>query len=195
MIPFKLAVTASLLLISQAVFCLPNDRAQPIHIEADEAEHDEKAGLMRYSGHVVIRQGSIAIEAEQVDILTRNGKTYSVISNGTPASYHQQPDSAGGPLIARGNRIEYLLADERILIKGSASVVRDGTSVRGDSIEYDLKAQTWNAKGNNNSEQKRIQLIIPPARIDNGESSSEEAADNNAPAAQENVNDANQENH
>jgi lipopolysaccharide export system protein LptA len=39
--------------------------------------------------------------------------------------------------------------------------------VTGDLIVYDINKGTWKANGNNRSNQKRIQLVIPPSNLDN----------------------------
>jgi lipopolysaccharide export system protein LptA len=40
--------------------------------------------------------------------------------------------------------------------------LENGTLIKGDSINYDIAAETWRAKGDDQSNQKRIQLVIPP---------------------------------
>jgi lipopolysaccharide export system protein LptA len=42
---------------------------------------------------------------------------------------------------------------------------RDGTIIKGDSIDYDIDKQTWKAKGDNQGQQKRIQLVIPASAL------------------------------
>ena len=66
-------------------------------------------------------------------------------------------------LVARAEHIDYLLADDQIILKRNAVLSRNGTIIKGDSIDYDIKKETWKAKGNDLGEQKRIQLVIPPS--------------------------------
>ena len=47
-------------------------------------------------------------------------------------------------------------------LKRNAVLSRNGTIVKGDSIDYDMKNETWKAKGNDLGEQKRIQLVNSP---------------------------------
>ena len=65
-------------------------------------------------------------------------------------------------IIARAESIEYLVTEDAINLKSNAALTRNGTSIKGDSINYDLAKGTWTAKGNEEGEQKRIQLVIPP---------------------------------
>ena len=56
---------------------------------------------------------------------------------------------------------------ETIDLKTNASLVRNGTYIKGDSITYDLSAGTWKAKGGDQGTKKRIQLVIPPITMNN----------------------------
>ena len=61
------------LLAAPLTFALPEDRDQPIRIEADEALRDEKQGFTRYRGHVKMDQGTLHIEAGRNHRLSRQG--------------------------------------------------------------------------------------------------------------------------
>ena len=65
-------------------------------------------------------------------------------------------------MFARAETIEYQLAEDIINLKTNASLTRNGTFIKGDSINYDLRDGTWKAKGDDLGGQKRIQLLIPP---------------------------------
>ncbi len=162
------------LLCSLSANGLPDDRKQQITIESDSAERNEKSGLTEYKGNVIIRQGSVLIDAERVTIHYKDKKVSRIISEGSPASYQQRPDTEGGLVIARGEVIEYLLATDKINLQHNASLARNGTLIKGDRISYDLKNETWKAKGGNRGEQQRIQLVIPPSTQDKPSSEAQE---------------------
>ena len=151
------------LFVSIDVLALPDDRQQTISIESDSAERNQKTGLTVYSGNVIISQGSILIEADQITLHYEGSKISRIECTGTPASYQQKPQMEGAMLVARAEHIDYLLADDKIFLKRNAVLSRNGTIVKGDSIDYDMKNETWKAKGNDLGEQKRIQLVIPPS--------------------------------
>ena len=44
------------------------DFKEPIIIESDSAERNEKTGLTQYKGNVVIQQGSMVIDASEVTV-------------------------------------------------------------------------------------------------------------------------------
>jgi lipopolysaccharide export system protein LptA len=151
------------LFVSIDALALPDDRQQTISIESDSAERNQKTGLTVYSGNVIISQGSILIEADQITLHYEGSKISRIECIGTPASYQQKPQMEGAMLVARAEHIDYLLADDKIFLKRNAVLSRNGTIVKGDSIDYDMKNETWKAKGNDLGEQKRIQLVIPPS--------------------------------
>ena len=56
----RLALGVLAALLPGLAAALPDDKNQPIHIEADEAVRDERTGLTLYRGNVEIYMGSVA---------------------------------------------------------------------------------------------------------------------------------------
>jgi lipopolysaccharide export system protein LptA len=147
------------------VFCcsakaLTIDDTQTIFIESDAAERNEKTGLTQYIGNVSIRQGSLIINASKVELFYQGNHVSRILSTGNPASYQQ--NTLSGQILAQAETIEFLPKSKEIHLKTDASLSKDGTLITGDSIYYDIANETWRAKGDNQSNQKRIQLVIPP---------------------------------
>ena len=160
---FRTVTSLALSIWCLSALALPDDRTQTITIESNSAERDQKTGLTQYQGNVVINQGSLVIEADQVTVYYKDNKVSRIVSLGLPASYQQQAAEDGGLIIAKAETIVYLLAEDEINLKSNAVLSRNGTLIKGDSINYDLENETWKAKGNQRGEQKRIQLVIPPS--------------------------------
>lgn len=160
---FRTVTSLALSLWCLSALALPDDRTQTITIESNSAERDQKTGLTQYQGNVVINQGSLVIEADQVTVYYKDNKVSRIVCLGLPASYQQQAATDGGLIIAKAETIVYLLAEDEINLKSNAVLSRNGTLIKGDSINYDLENETWKAKGNRRGEQKRIQLVIPPS--------------------------------
>jgi lipopolysaccharide export system protein LptA len=158
---FKYLITIAGLIFSLSLSALPGDSNEPIIVESDSAERNEKTGLTQYVGNVVIRQGSILIDADQVTIYYEGSAVSRILCKGNLASY-QQSDQSGSRVLARAETIEYIPSNKLINLKKNASLSNKGTQIKGDTINYDLNNETWKAKGDNQSTQKRIQLVIPP---------------------------------
>ena len=163
---FRAAVLALLgSALAMPCMALPDDRQQPISIESDYAERNEKTGRTVYRGNVVISQGSVLIEAEEITLHVENRKISRIECTGKPASYQQKTALEGPTMIARADNIDYLPSTNKLALKHNAMLTRDGTIIKGDSIDYDIDKQTWKAKGDNQGQQKRIQLVIPASAL------------------------------
>ena len=55
--PLPLLISLGLAAASPTSWALPSDRDQPIRVQADSAELDDKQGVAVYRGAVVITQG------------------------------------------------------------------------------------------------------------------------------------------
>jgi len=159
---FKRLCAALLFAYCCLSFAISPDHNESIEIDADSAEFIEASGLTKYQGNVIIKQGSIIISADEVTIYYQNNKVTRIFCTGLPASYTQESATDQTSMFARAETIEYQLAEDIIYLKTNASLMRNGTFIKGDSINYDLRDGTWKAKGDDLGGQKRIQLLIPP---------------------------------
>ena len=151
---------------------LPEDREQPIHIEADEALRDEKQGFTRYSGNVKMDQGSLHIEADQITIYHVGEEADRILATGKPAHLQQQPDPAKGLIKARAETIEYMKNEQRIELRKSAHIEQDGSIVTGDFIDYLIDQQLVKAGSTLSGDTSRVQVVIPAQVLDNEEADS-----------------------
>ena len=66
--PIPLFFSLALACASSVAMALPSDREQPIRVQADSAELDERQGVAVYRGSVVITQGTLKITGDTVTI-------------------------------------------------------------------------------------------------------------------------------
>ncbi len=156
-----------MLFATSLMFCLqsqalPSDRLQPIEIESDRAERNEKLGRTIYAGGVVITQGTIQIKADKVTVTNVGNKVARIVCVGKPAHYQQQPATDQGLIFARASTIEYLLDKNQISLIKNASLEQNGSTISGELIEYDLPKELVKAQGDLTGKQ-RIQMVIPPS--------------------------------
>ncbi len=154
-------VIALVFLLPGAAIALPDDRDQPIRIEADEALRDEKQGFTRYEGHVRMDQGSLHIEADQITIYHDDKEADRILATGSPARLQQQPELEKGPIKASANTIEYFKTEDRIQLRENANIEQEGSIVTGDSIDYLMNEQLVKAGSDKNSESSRVKVVIP----------------------------------
>lgn len=157
----KLALLLSLY-CSASANALPGDRQQPIKIESDHAIQDEKKRTTIYQGSVVIRQGTIKINADKVTVYSDANQVDRIVCEGNPAHYQQQPKPTDGLVLASAKTINYYLANDKITLIKNASLEQNGSTITGEKIDYDLKAEIIKATAGSNKTD-RIQMIIPPS--------------------------------
>lgn len=164
------------------VLALPSDRNATITVEADRAQINEKTGITDYQGSVIIKQGTMLIEAEQVTIHSTDGQANKIICIGEPAHYQQQPNPEDGLVNAYANTIKYFLDTENITLIKNASLEQQGSTLKGDHINYDLKAELVEARGSNNS-QERVHMVIPASPTSTDQQTAPEKNSNKATIA------------
>ncbi len=152
---------------SVSAWALPSDRNQPIRVQADSAELDDRQGVAVYRGDVVITQGTLKITGHTVT-LTQNkqGDIDVVTAVGTPAYYEQLPETGKQLVKAYGRTIQYFSANERIVLIDQAKVIQEGNTFEGEKIVYDTRRQIVNAgraRGEQiGTPQPRIDMVIQP---------------------------------
>ncbi len=138
---------------------LEEDRRQPIQIESDRAERDEKAGTTIYMGNVELVQGSLKMLADRLEIYTLKGNQLErVVAYGKPAYVEQKPEPDKAVVKARGEIIRYFVAEERIQLEKNASIDQEGAMVKSNIIDYFIKDEIVKASGS----EERVKVVIPP---------------------------------
>ncbi len=161
-------IATSLLCVTVTSHGLPDDKQQPIHIEADEAVRDEKTGLTLYRGNVKIRQGSLRIAADVVTLFHIESQADKIVAEGKPASLQQQRDAQSNPIHAEAEIIEYYKEEERVHLRHNAKLEQDGSTVRSDSIEFFINQElvkAVSADPANGENAGRVRVVIPPSRL------------------------------
>ena len=145
-----------------AAHALPEDREQPIRLQADRASFDQREGLSTYEGNVEVSQGSMYLGADQATVhFDADGRFQRMEASGNPARFRYRPRRDRPPINGTGQRIEYDTASGQVVVSGSAHFVQGGDEFTGDRIVYDLNQDLVNAS----SEQgRRIEFIIQPRR-------------------------------
>ncbi|OZB22801.1 MAG: lipopolysaccharide transport periplasmic protein LptA [Pseudomonas sp. 34-62-33] len=157
-LPLILALGAAL--GSAAAWALPSDRDQPIRIQADSAELDDRQGVAVYRGDVIITQGTLKITGDTVTITqTASGDIDVFTAVGNLAYYEQKPAVDKDIVKAYGKTIQYFASNERIVLIDQAKVIQEGNTFEGEKIVYDTRRQIVNA---GRAPRPRIDMVIQP---------------------------------
>ncbi len=140
---------------------LTGDTEQPIQVEADSAEYDDKTGTSIYRGKVRMVQGSMVLTGDVVTVLTPGQRLIKIISEGRKATFKMLRDD-GETVYAEAEHLEYDIPGHRILLLRKAYVEQGNNRIDSERIEYDTLTQTVEAGHEKDGGRVRM-TIIPGA--------------------------------
>lgn len=141
-------------------FALPEDRNQPIQLEASRGQIDQKTGVSVYEGNVVITQGSMRLTADTVTIYVKDNNFQKMEATGNPTHLNYKPTADKPELQGASKRVEYDVVGAKVIMSGGARLTQGQDSFIGDRVEYDLKDDVVRARGAGDN--GRIQFTIQP---------------------------------
>ncbi|CBL44216.1 OstA-like protein [gamma proteobacterium HdN1] len=159
-------------LYGDTALALESDRQQPIEIIADQAELDEGQGVAHYTGKVVLTQGSLIINADDLYIRADNNKqVQQVTAKGSPAVFTQTPEPDQPPVTAKAKTIDYYVSDEKLILQLDAIVVQNESTFQGTRIQYDIRTRRMQATGGDAKNavkggNQRVKMVLPPSQPD-----------------------------
>ena len=127
--------------VTSLVFALPDDVKQPIEIEAQSVVVDETTGFNEFSGNAEVRQGSLLLLAELIQVQTDNEEVMSVVAKGSlqkPAKYSQDQENQERFVEATATQITYDVEEGMIFLVGNARLVQGFDSFSGATLDYDI---------------------------------------------------------
>ena len=168
-LPILLGLSAALGSVS--AWALPNDQEQPIRIQADDAQLDDKNGVATYKGDVIITQGSMIVKGNTVTITRTPAGDIDVVTSVGNLAYFEQMQTAGDtkPVQGYGVTIQYHASQNRVVLIDRAKVIdKDNNVTQGEKIVYDTQRQIVNAgraTGSNvTTPRPRIDMVIQPKK-------------------------------
>lgn len=161
-----------LCLCSSNALALPDDRNQPMTIQADQGAFRSGSGEAHFQGNVHLKQGSLEVWADTLDV-TRDPATGTIRfleARGEPARYQEQPD-IGEPLIeVEGSRIEYRPQQNIIITEGGGRLEQADSEIQAEYIQYNLLEETLSVRSvrtqTENPEAPQATWIIQPGAVD-----------------------------
>lgn len=156
----SISLFAVTLLSAGLVQALPEDREQPIRLQADRASFDQRTGVSTYQGQVEVSQGSMYLAADQATVhFDADGRFQRMEASGDPARFRYKPTVDKPRIDGTGRKVEYNASTGKVVVSGNAHFVQGGDEFTGDRIEYDLNQDRVNA---DSAQGKRIEFIIQP---------------------------------
>lgn len=129
------------LCLSYGSHALEGDIDQPIEVEAESVMVDESTGFNEFIGGAEVRQGSLLITAELIQVQTNDDGVENMLAKGTestPAKYTQNRANQDRFIEATATLITYDVTKGLIYLKGDANLLQGFDSYSGDKLKYDI---------------------------------------------------------
>ncbi|MFT4248236.1 MAG: lipopolysaccharide transport periplasmic protein LptA [Pseudomonas sp.] len=155
----RLALLLLALVLPALAMAKTSDRDQPMTIDAASQNGNMLGdnGKVRYSGNVVIVQGTLEIHSDTADIFQKDGQADKVILVGKQATLKQQLDD-GTWMNGRADNIEYQVNQDIVILTGNYHVESSKGTNAGQRMVYNTKTGDMNSGGDGS----RVRTVIQP---------------------------------
>lgn len=145
---------------ASTVWALSTDQDQLIQLSADQVDVDNNQGISTYRGHVQLEQGSIRLQADQMQVYHAK-KAEKIIVTGKPVKFQQRTDQQE-TVKGEALRVEYYAESEKIILLGDAKLWLEQKQFSGQRLEYDIRQNLIKGGAQAGQENSRIHITLPP---------------------------------
>ncbi|CAM3554105.1 lipopolysaccharide transport periplasmic protein LptA [Halomonas lysinitropha] len=164
-VPLLTLGVIGLLLGSAPALSLEGDANAPVEVEADRLDLDDRAGTAVYTGDVDIRQGSMQLTGDRVEI-RRNDQGLLTLATATgERAYIEQKPAPDEPVVRGwGRTIVYHVAERRIELIDRAELHQGGDTFDGGYLEYFLDRRVVQARADAEGveDRQRVRMTLEP---------------------------------
>ncbi|MDN6179544.1 MAG: lipopolysaccharide transport periplasmic protein LptA [Halomonas subglaciescola] len=146
---------------ANAALAAPTD---PVQVEADRLDLDQRAGTAVYRGNVDMRQGQMQLRGARVEV-TRNasGELSRATAFGERAYLRHQPEGQKEPIEGEARQIIYHVAERRVELIDQAELNQGGDHFSGGRLEYFIDKEVVQARSDvKGSDTQRIHMTLQP---------------------------------
>lgn len=154
-----LSLLLSQFLSTSIVLAKGHDSEQEITIKSHKQAGDLKNKIISYLDNVSIKQGSLEIKADLVQVIKQASSNDDIyVAKGKPATFQQELED--GTLVhLEADEITYEPALNTITISGNAVLSQEGSEVRGNRITYNTLTEQLQAESN---QQGTVTTVLKP---------------------------------
>jgi len=136
-----------LLHASGAVLAEKADRNKPVNLEADKVTIDDAKRIAVFEGNVVLRQGSLEIRGDRMEVRQDKDGFKFGTAWGDRAYFRQKREGVDEYIEGWAKRLEYDGRAETMKMFDKAQVKRGYDEIRGNFISYDAKSEFYQVLG------------------------------------------------
>lgn len=138
--------------------------AEPVKVQADWAELDERTGDSTYRGNVVVRQGRSMIEANEIRIKAGDNGIKYFMATGEPVHMLIYDAEKSEETHAYAKSMEFDQAKSRVTLSVNARLQQAKSSFQGERILYNTVTQIVSAESKPGaSSEGRVEIIYHPS--------------------------------
>lgn len=157
----KLIFVTSLLVLADAVHAAPPAAPpQPLYLEADQVNIDDKQGVSVYQGNVKLTRGAMTITSDKMTVHRTKQDLQKIIASGTPVHLDQAASATTKEIHGESLHAEYDAQSGEILLTESAKLRQDADEFTGDVIRYNVNTEIVDA--NKGKSDQRVRVVIHP---------------------------------
>jgi len=150
-------------IFSSTVHALNSDKDQPIDITADRLEMNEAKQINTYSGNVLLKQGSLNINADSLILFfDENNELDYMEMSGQPANLKQQNEE-GEWMQGEAEIITYRDKESLLILKRKAKFKSGKEHISSDFIQINTDNEQIQA-GNKNKQDRVHMKILPRSK-------------------------------
>ncbi|THF63768.1 lipopolysaccharide transport periplasmic protein LptA [Pseudothauera nasutitermitis] len=166
--PVSTALLCLLTLAAMPALAERADREQPVNIEANQVNVDDRTKTHIFEGDVILTQGTLQIRGDKL-VVTQGADGFqtgvATALDNRLATFRQRREGTNEYVEGEAERIEYDSRTERARLFVRALVKSGGDEVRGNFIEYDAISENYvvtNAPGSSPQSGGRVRAVIQP---------------------------------
>jgi lipopolysaccharide export system protein LptA len=149
----------TVLFVTLPAFAAPDDRSQPLYLDAGQCVFDVRKNESRCQKGMNIRQGSLQIAADKGTVFRQKKRIIRIELEGAPAVFRQQLSVEDGELVAKALYMDYQKAREVLVLKGNVIVKSPNLGTfTGDEMIINLKTQE--ITGGQGKADQRVHLVL-----------------------------------
>ncbi|QDF66002.1 lipopolysaccharide transport periplasmic protein LptA [Shewanella sp. SNU WT4] len=146
--------------LSFSAMAINDSLNQEVKIDAARQFADIKNKQVIYYGPVVVTQGSIKINAKELNASSNQDGMTVLVAHGTPATYSQILEN-NLRATASANEIQYNMSKRIMTLIGNATIEQAGSKVSAEKIVYNIEKQQLMAEGDKQKDERVITIIKP----------------------------------
>lgn len=149
----------------QNTWALQSDFQEQISVTSSKQIAEIAKNEITFSGDVVIKQGTILIQADKVFIKQqKDGQLKQILANGNPATFQQKMEN-GRMMHAKGNELSYFPLNQTITLKKDAVIQQEDSKLSGDNITYNIKEERMEATSSGKNKKERVTTVFIPEQL------------------------------